>query len=251
MTPLRWFLRSLGLLLIAVFGTLPVVMCMNRYAARIHIAGKGLDEFMLNAWAGAVCWVFGVRVRQQGEPVPPPVLVVANHISWLDIVVLHRCAAMGFVSKAEIRRWPVLGFLARVGGTVFHERGSRDSAESVSRAMSERLRDRARVAIFAEGGILPGPGVKRFHARLFKAAIEAECPVQPVMIRYRFQGSVDDFAGFAARESFPANLLRLMGRPRRECDVAFLDAFDASGRARREVAAQAQAAVASAFEAAA
>jgi 1-acyl-sn-glycerol-3-phosphate acyltransferase len=71
-------------------------------------------------------WFFGIRVQVTGSPVDGAVLMAANHISWLDIPVLHSACAMGFVSKAEIERWPVFSYIARTGGTIFHQRGNRD-----------------------------------------------------------------------------------------------------------------------------
>ena len=154
---------------------------------------------------------------------------------------------MGFVSKAEIAQWPVVGFLARISHVVFHERGSSDSANSVAEAMTTSLKQGRRVAIFPEGGIHPGDEVKVFHARLFKAAVDVPCLVQPVMIRYQKNGARVPEMRFG-KEGFMVNFFRVMGRPACECEVHFLAPLDASDKPRREIADAAQAAVASAYE---
>jgi lyso-ornithine lipid O-acyltransferase len=246
-TPARLVLRGALFMLLIVLGTLPTVLCQNRLGRAFRIGNRRLDEITLNAWAAALCRIFGVRIAPLGPIAPPPVLVVANHISWLDIFVIYSLAQTGFVSKAEVGRWPVIGLLARVAGTVFHERGSHDSASSVTAAMARRLEEGGRVAIFPEGGIRPGEGVKVFHARLFRPAVEAGCPVQPVMIRYLRDGAIDLDMSFYDDEHFVMNFLRLLGRPSCTCEVQFLAPLPAAGRPRRELALEAQAAVTDAY----
>lgn len=248
-TPLRLLIRGLGFSLLLLLGTLPTVLCLNRAGRAVRVGQRQLDEFMLNAWAGTLCRIFGVRIVVRGCIEPPPVLVVANHVSWFDIMVLYSLARTGFVSKAEVAGWPVIGSLAGLVDTVFHHRGSHDSASAVANAMTRRLNEGGRVAIFPEGGIRPGVGVKVFHARLFRAAVDADCPVQPVMIRYLRGGAIDHGMTFREDERFVNNFLRLMGRPSCVCEVQFLEPMEAVDRARRELAAAAQAAVADAYRA--
>lgn len=235
------------LILLAVLGTPPTVLCINRLGASIPVGDRYLDEVMLNWWTGMVCRVFGVRVRVSGEVLPGPVLIAANHISWLDIVVLHSAAAVGFISKAEVADYPLIGFLARVSGTVFHQRGNHDSSSNVTEAMIGQFRQGGRIAVFPEGGIKPGNGVKVFHARLFGAAIEADCPVQPVMIRYLRGGRHDTGITFKPGERFLANFLRLLGRPSCYCELRFLPPIQPRRRPRKELAREAHRAVEGAF----
>ena len=247
LTPVRILLRGIGLLLLCLVWLLPTVICQGAAGQAIHVGRRTLAEFMLNAWSGMLSRVFGVRPRVTGLPLAGPVLLVANHISWLDIIALHSVAAMSFVAKAEIEEWPLAGFLATRGATIYHRRGDHDSASGVVAQMVAKLESGGRVAIFAEGGILPGEQIKRFHARLFKVAVEVDCPVQPVMIRYLRKGRRDPELTFLRGESFGVNLLRLLGRPRSIADLRFLEPFAASGRQRRDLAEQAQRAVENAY----
>lgn len=246
-SPLRIVGRGLLLLVMAVFGTLPTILCINRFGASVKIGRQSLEEVMMKWWCRSVCRLFGVRVILNGQISEPPVLIVANHISWLDILVLHSQAVMGFVSKAEIAQWPVVGFLARISHVVFHERGSHNSASHVAEAMTASLKLGRRVAIFPEGGIHPGDQVNMFHARLFKAAVDLPCPVQPVMIRYLRNGVRVPEMRFG-KESFVMNMARLLGRPSCECEVRFLTPIDANDKPRRALADAAQAAVANAYQ---
>jgi 1-acyl-sn-glycerol-3-phosphate acyltransferase len=245
-TPLRLLLR-LALIPLVLLALVPTLLSINSLGRQLHVGAVSLEEFMIARWSSWLCRVFGVRVRARGEVLPGPVLIVANHVSWLDIQAMHSVTTMSFVGKAEIRRWPLLGHLARAGGTIFIERGNHASSADVCEALVQRLNDGGRVAIFPEGGIRPGEGVKVFHARLFKAAVEADCMVQPTMIRYLHDGKPDPDMTFINGENLVLNMLRLLGRPTCDADLRFLEPFDPDERARRDLARQAQAAVTEAY----
>lgn len=227
-----------------------MLLCHYRPLKAVRFGGKPLIELSETLWSRAVCRVFGLRLEVRGEVGPGPHLVVANHISWIDITVMRSVARMGFVSKAEINDWPVIGYLARIGETVFHQRGSHDSASGVAGVMGERLREGGNVAIFPEGGILPGPGVKRFHGRMFAAAIDTASPVQPVMLRYMRDGRHVHDVTFIRGEHFVGNLFRLLRQKSCLADVAVLPPIDSIGKQRRPLAAEAEQAVRAAFDAA-
>lgn len=245
---LRLCYRIPWLLLHIVLGTPFTVLCQYVPGRASRVGGRRFSEVVLTWWAGTICRIFGIERRVRGELEAGPLLVAANHISWIDIQLLHSLGAMGFVAKAEISRWPLVGWMARVGGTVFHQRGSHDSASGVQAAMSERLRSRGRVAVFPEGGILPGAGVKRFHARLFGPAIETGAPVQPVMLRYSRAGEVYHDVTFRPDEHFPGNFFRLLAQQRCVAEVRILPALSADGQQRRPLAAAAETAVRTAYE---
>lgn len=247
LTPLRWLYRGLLLAVVSLIVLPLTVLAQCGFGQRKQLRGRSLAERMLNAWSWLMCRVFGVRPRIVGDLLDGPVLIVANHISWVDIQLLHSRAAMSFVAKAEIGDWPVFGFLASRGGTVYHRRGSHDSSSGVVAQMRNKLDLGGRVAIFPEGGILPGDDIKTFHARMFRLAIEADCPVQPVMIRYHRKGRVDPGMSFINGENFMVNLARILGRPGSVGEVRFLDPFAPAGRQRRDLATLAQARVTEAY----
>lgn len=249
LTPVRWIYRGLLLIAICIFVLPLTVLCQARFGQRWHWGRRSAAERMLNAWSWLLCRVFGVRPAVHGAPLDGPVLVVANHISWVDILLLHSQAAMSFVAKAEIEAWPVMGFLASRGGTVYHRRGSHDSAQGVVAQMLRKLAQGGRVAIFPEGGILPGEEIKRFHARMFRVAIDAHCPIQPVMIRYLRDGRRDVDMTFINQENFLVNLARLLGRPGSTGEVSFLAPEHVEGRQRRTLAALAQERIEAAYRA--
>lgn len=246
---LRLIYRVPWMLLHILVGTPAVVACQYPWAQSVPLGRSTLKEVMAIWWSRMICRIFGISIQARGEVKPGAQLVVANHISWLDIPLMHSLAAMGFVSKAEIRDWPVIGFLAKSGGTLFHQRGCRDSASGVGAVMAGRMEEGGRVAIFPEGGILPGAGVKRFHGRMFAAAIETATPVQPMMLRYLHDGRHDHDMTFLPGEHFLANFFRLLRQGRRVADVAVLPLIESTGKQRKPLAAEAEMAVRAAFEA--
>lgn len=246
---MRLLYRVPLLLLLILVGTPLMLLCHYRPLMDVRLGGKPLIEISETLWSRAVCAVFGLRLVVHGEVGPGPHLVVANHISWIDITVMRSFARMGFVSKAEINDWPVIGYLARIGGTVFHHRGSHDSASGVADMMAMRLREGGNVAIFPEGGILPGPGVKRFHGRMFAAAIDTASPVQPVMLRYMRDGKHVHDVTFIRGEHFVGNLFRLLRQNSCLAEVAVLPPIESAGKQRRPLAAEAEQAVRTAFDA--
>ena len=229
-------------------GTPITVLCQVGPLKSIRLGRRQLGEVMLTWWSGMICRIFGLKRRIRGDIRPGPQLLAANHISWIDIPLLHSVGAMGFVAKAEIEDWPVIGWLGRIGDTVYHRRGSHDSASGVVSAMTDRLAAGGRVAIFPEGGILPGPGVKRFHARMFGAAIGTGVPVQPAMLRYSRDGRREDDITFREGEHFLANFFRLMQQPTCDAEVELLPVIPSLDRQRRQLAEDAEVAVRAAFD---
>ena len=116
---------------------LAIVLPLGRYRLR---SGERLDHRTIRAWQGGLMRVFGMRMRRIGTPVPGAVLFVANHVSWIDIVALHSQRMMGFVAKREIAGWPVVGWLATRGETIYHPRGNQESLGGVSQVATRRRR---------------------------------------------------------------------------------------------------------------
>lgn len=248
MPALRLLYRLPCLLLHLLVSLPPTLLAQTSFFRKIHLGEKPVSDIMLFWWSRLTCSIFGLQRSIDGQFTPGAQLVVANHISWLDIQLLHSFSAMGFVAKAEIEKWPVVGWIASFGETVFHHRGSHDSASGVATLMADRMKQGSKVAIFPEGGILPGDGVKRFHARMFAAAVNTNTPVQPVMIRYLRNGRHYPSMTFLPGESFLSNFFRLLGQETSVAELHLLPIIYPDGMQRREIASAAEDAVKTAFE---
>lgn len=245
---LRFTCRTVLFIAFLLLILFPTLMLVNVHRRRGTKEGDLKADEIGARLSSRLVWFFGIRVQVRGAPAEAPVLIAANHISWLDIPVLHTARAMGFVSKAEVERWPVFSYIARTGGTIFHHRGSHDSASDVANSMIQRLKQGRCVAIFPEGGIKPGQSIRVFHARMFRAAVDAECDVQPVMLRYMRNGHRDDDVGFREGESMLVNFVRMLAQPHALADINFLPQMDATGQPRRILADSARAAVIKSYE---
>jgi len=244
----RFTFRTLLLLLFLIFALWPYLLMMNHYRRLETPEGWQKSDAIGVRLAIRLLWFFGINVKTRGAAADGPVLMTANHISWLDILALHTEVAVSFVAKAEIDEWPIFNYIARTGGSIFHRRGSHDSAADVVSAMIHSLEQGRRVAIFPEGGILPGAEVRVFHARMFRAAVDVGCPVQPVSVRYMRNGKRDDDILFRKDESMLANFARLLTRPGAVADVHFLPPIESKDQPRRVLADAARAAVVSSYD---
>ena len=218
------------LLLLVIGGCLAAIFLLPR-GPRPGTAGAAL----LRNWSRLFLRLFGVRVVRMGEPLHDPVMFVANHGSWMDITVLHTIRPADFVAKAEIGRWPLVGWMARRGGTIFHQRGSNHSLAAVMAVMSDRLRAGRSIAAFPEGGTAPAGTLKVFHARILQAALDAAAPVQPVALRYMRDGVPALDMLFTPGESFMHNVVRVLATRSLTAEVHFLKpvVFESEGGRRR------------------
>ena len=139
---------------------------------------------IVRTWLHQAAEIIGVDIQVRGTPAKKPVFVVANHISWLDILIIASVLPVSFLSKEEVRDWPVIGTLAAKAGTLFIHRGSRDGAAQATKLMQTKLAAGHSVASFPEAKTTDGTAVHAFHPRLFAAAIETGVPIQPVALRY-------------------------------------------------------------------
>ena len=140
-------------------------------------------------------------------------LVVANHVSWLDIVVLNAVRPMHFIAKSEIRGWPVLGTLTVSTGTIFIERGRRHAVHDVIRKMVGQMRAGTVCAVFPEGTTSDGRGLLPFHANLIEAALEAQAPVLPLAVRYLDHEQPSVRAAYYGEDTLIGSVARVLGAP--------------------------------------
>ncbi len=242
--PLRYLLR-LPLLAWHLLVHLPLALLLMSAPGRMFRlpSGERLDRFAIRCWQAGLMRVFGFQLRCIGRPNRLPTLFVANHCSWLDISLIHSQRALAFVAKSEIARWPLVGRVASLAGTIYHRRGDTESLATVSAMVVACLRSGHSAGVFPEGGALGRVDrVRTFHARIFQVCYDADVPAQPVALRYLRDAGPAHAVAFRVGESFGANLWRLLGEPATLAEVHFLDpvALDPAGRRRMAEAARLQ-----------
>ena len=188
-------------------------------------------------WLRGLAYLTGAEVVVRGEPVTERVLWVANHVSWLDIGVLGGVGVPRFLSKIEVKNWPIIGWLATQSGTLYIDRGQ--SGETAAEAVRQALVQGDRVALFPEGTTTDGKNVNRFFARIFAPALDTETPVQPVVLRYvDQQGRAVDAVPYVGKQTLLSNIWWVTGLPRFKAQVHFLAPIATQGLDRKAVALQ-------------
>ena len=142
-------------------------------------------ELLVREWTRRMLLIMGVELVVEGTPPEHgPLLQVANHMSWLDILVMNGARPSRFVSKADAEHWPLLGSLITGAGTLYLERGNRRAAMRMVHHMAERLELGDILTVFPEGTTGDGKALLPFHANLLQAAIAARAPVLPIALRF-------------------------------------------------------------------
>jgi lyso-ornithine lipid O-acyltransferase len=215
-----------------------------------------LALFGVPRWWPAAVWfrlflpAIGVRVVERGRPAARPALLAANHVSWLDIAALGTRVGGGFVSKAEVAKWPLIGWFATGTGTVYLSRGAHQ-IQHTHAALRQRLRDGYSIAVFPEGTTTAHRLPHLFHSRLFAAAIDTGVPVQPVALHYPPPADSPHeqhpAAPFINAMGFLEHLLGVMACPGLTVEITYCEPVAVTGRDRRRLAAETREAICAAL----
>lgn len=216
--------------------------CVALLFPAMGVAGK---DRVIGWWARRLLRILGVRLYAE----PPPelthgALLVCNHISWLDIYALLATRRVHFVSKAEVRHWPVLGWLAAQTGTLFIERSRRADTARINAEMAALIAQGRWVAVFPEGTTTRGDTLKRFLPALMQPALTLECPIVPAALAYRdARGQRSTLPAYVDDISLWQSVRAIAGATGLSVTLRFAGPLRPAGH-RRELAAQAEGGVA-------
>jgi 1-acyl-sn-glycerol-3-phosphate acyltransferase len=191
----------------------------------------GARAAVIRWWARGLLAALGVRLHVSGAPAQEPGLVVANHISWLDVIAIAAARPALFVCKSEIAAWPGIGWLLKRAGTIFIHRGSFRDVWRVNLELRARLAASQSVAAFPEGTTTEGREVLAFRPALFQPAVERGFPIYPVALAYS-----SDEAAYVGETSFGESLAAVARAPRLEVHLAMLPPINTRGLKRRQAA---------------
>ena len=178
MSTVRKLYRAILLALLVIIGFILTIIFL-----RNTVPVRGLRSTIITTWLGLAARTFGARIKTYGTAQTERTLFVANHISWLDIMVLGSLVPVHFLSKLEVKHMPVFGWLATRAGTLYIHRGNKESATEASSEITSALEQDHNSLIFAEATTSDGH-IKKFHSRMMQSAIDAHAIVQPVAIFY-------------------------------------------------------------------
>ena len=209
--------------------------------------GVPKKQALIRRWCRRLLYMLKVEARIHGltgSGLPGNLLIVANHISWLDIFVLNTVQPSRFIAKAELRRWPVAGRLIAGCGTLFIERERRQDTLKVNRHAAEALSRGDVIAIFPEGTTTDGRNVLPFHGSLLQPVVDAGGHVQPIAIRYlKASGEHNDAPAYVGETSFMASFWCVTGERTLVVELHVAAPLPARARHRRELSLAAEAAI--------
>ena len=197
----------------------------------------------IRRWSRRLLAILGVHLHVQGEPPADhaPAMIVANHVSWLDIFLIDATCPAAFVARAEIRHWPLIGWMTKMSGTVFIRRGQRQDTGRVSREVAAGLARGERFAFFPEGRTTDGTHLLPFHASLLAPALAAGAALRPAAIRFlRSDGSLCLEVAYDGDKSLWYTLRQMLALRSIHAELTFAQALPTEGRSRRELAIEAE-----------
>lgn len=205
------------------------------------------QQRMLKAWSRELLSILNIRIRISGHQRPGAAvgcMMVANHVSWLDIFALNAIQPAHFIAKAEVRAWPLIGWLCERSGTIFVDRAMRRDTAEVNRRATSLLRRGECIGLFPEGTTTDGSRVGHFHPALMQPMIDADVMLCPVALRYLdADGKPSTVPAFTGDITLARSVWRILRCRRLEVSVEFTPALAASGSNRRILARTAQEAI--------
>ncbi len=212
------------------------------------LSSASTKEKLVRWWSGAMLRICQVETRFFDEnhvARDDHVLVVANHVSWLDIFLLNSFRPCHFVAKADIRAWPILGWLSDKAGTIFLARGKQREVRRIYEGLVDQITEGKRIAFFPEGTTAAQGTILPFHANLFEAAIEAKVSIQAFAIRYvDAKGALHHAVDFTGDMTFAESMNLILRGGKITAELRQLPLISTEGAHRREVAQAARLAVA-------
>ena len=212
---------------------------------------KSRRNLAIARWSARLLAILNVRPSLRGSPPSAEkraVVLVANHVSWLDIHLIHSFWQVRFVAKSEVRRWPLIGWLSARTGTLFIERGMRRHAARINQSIHAAFQQGDAIGVFPEGATTDGRELTRFHASLLQPAVDEGALVYPVALRYLDEaGNINVNASYVGDTALSESLKMILSQRMIHAELMFLQPFDAIGKSRRELAALTQAAIAGAL----
>ncbi|WP_071057796.1 1-acyl-sn-glycerol-3-phosphate acyltransferase [Pelistega sp. MC2] len=223
MSYLRFTIRVIGLLCVLILG---LFIAFAIYAW----LGKTQKEWVLSNWSKLLMSTTGVRITQEGQPIMGgPVMLTANHVSWIDIFIINSQRATSFIAKSEIRQWPVIGWLVAAVGTIFIQRGSRQAVIDINAGMADYFKENTCIGLFPEGTTSDGFTVLHMFSGLLEGAMNARVPIQPVALLFTYKGKRSGRVAFVGEQTLVANIWVLLSSKDVGVTVRFLPPITQAG----------------------
>lgn len=200
-----------------------------------HSASKARAkrDLIKKQWLSLFSAIINLHIIREGDLPERTAILVSNHISWLDIIVIGQYLPAYFVAKSDISRWPIVGYLSKQAGTIFIRRGDKKHILATAEKMVWLLKQNSNIIAFPEGTTTQGDEVLNFHASLFQPALLTKSTIQPIAIQYH--GSAKEHAPFVGDDAFIPHLIKMLMLDKIEVQISFLPVINTSGKNRHSV----------------
>lgn len=223
MAYLRFGIRVIGLIILLLMGLFIVFVFFGWI-------GKSARERCVQIWSQCLMKTTGVKVTQEGSPIlNGPVMLTANHVSWIDIFIINSQRATSFIAKSEIRQWPVIGWLVYAVGTIFIQRGSRQAVIDINAGMDVYFNTNTCIGLFPEGTTSDGLSVLHMYSGLLEGAMNSRVPIQPVALLFTYNGERSGRVAFIGEQTLVANIWVLLSSKNVGVTVRFLSPVTQAG----------------------
>lgn len=203
---------------------------------------------ILKSWSRQLLTILNIGIQIEGQQLArgeSGCMMVANHVSWLDMFVMNAIHPSQFIAKSEVRNWPIIGWLSRRSGTIFIERALRQNASRINHHISLLLKQGACIGLFPEGTTTDGKQVGHFHSALIQPAIDAGVRLCPIALRYQSNdGKLSSTTPFTGDTTLVQSIWQILRSPHLIAIMVFTPALTAANENRRVLARTAQEAIA-------
>ncbi|MDD5578738.1 MAG: lysophospholipid acyltransferase family protein [Methylobacter sp.] len=232
---LRLFYKVILIILLFLAGLIiaGVIFPIIHATCSISKAGDNCNQLKVS-WLKCFSRILNLRIKIEGAVVDGAAILVSNHISWLDIIAIGQHMPSCFVAKNDILNWPVIGYLAVQGGTIFIHRGDKQHVRTTAEKMVWLLKQNRKIIAFPEGTTTDGSYVLPFHSSLFQPALLTKSAIQPIALEYL--GEAKQQAPFIGEDAFVPHLLRMLAMKELHISMKILPVIKTSGKKRHELA---------------
>lgn len=227
----------LGRLGVNILGGAAFIESCYRFPKVSSIHDRQLNDFApFRFWVNDLVNSLNVKLTIIGEPAPQGNLLVSNHISWVDTVILNHAEPLSFISRHDVEEWPFIGTFTKRMASVYVDRSNKFQAYRSIPSIVDRLQEGRSVLVFPESTTSTGEALLPFYGMFLESAVRAKCMVQPVALKYTDKhGKTLREAAYAGDDSFGQTLMRLLKQPKVFARIEFLEPIDATKHSRKEI----------------
>ncbi|KZZ62960.1 MAG: 1-acyl-sn-glycerol-3-phosphate acyltransferase [Oleiphilaceae bacterium] len=220
-----------------ILGGATVIESIHRFPRASKIEDKELNDYApFRYWVKDLVRSLNVELEVKGTPLAQGSLFLANHVSWVDTVILNHAEPLAFVSRHDVEDWPFIGTFTRRMGSVYVDRSNKFQAYRSIPKLEDKLRSGRSVIVFPESTTSDGSHLLPFYGMFVESAVRVGCQVQPIALRYFDKsGNTMREAAYAGDDSFGETLVRILSQKKVYASIEFLEPIDALNVDRKEV----------------